>query len=551
MTISWILLNLTAAAVLLIWAVRMVQTGVQRAHGPLIRRTLKSSKGHPFLMTVFGVLLAIIFQSSTAVAILTAGFVSSGFITSSVGVATVLGADLGSALVIQILSFNLAWLAPVCLIIGGILFFNGKKRSFKQTGRILVGVALILISLKLLAESTAPLRQNEVVPIIVDYLTSDPISTFLFGAVFTWLIHSSIASILLIIAFVAQAIVPTDVAVALVLGANTGGAFIAVILARNLNTRGQVVPLSNFCLRGVAAVLVLAIIHILGMPSILSNLSTTQQIISFHIGFNMLLVMIGLPFIKPIAAVLLKIMSDRRINNDQPLSGRQSGLKEADIKLPTRALAATTRELLYLAESVQTMFIPALDMYENFDKVGVKQLKKIENEIFDVHGRIKNFLAKVSQQNLSEDLLKRNGDLMMFADNMAAATDVIVNRLLKLAKERNEKALVFSDEGWRELLALHDRVLVNMQLAMDVLVSSDLETARQLILEKNELSSMTQKSLSKHLERLRSYKTDSLQTSNMHNETLRALRQVNSSFSSIAYSILDDAGQLHKTRLAK
>ena len=183
-------------------------------------------------MTVFGVLLAIIFQSSTAVAVLTAGFVSSGFITSSVGVATVLGADLGSALVIQILSFNLTWLAPVCLIVGGILFFNGKERSFKQTGRILVGVALILISLKLLAESTAPLRQNEVVPIIIDYLTSDPISTFLFGAVFTWLIHSSIASLLLILAFVAQAIVPTDVAITLVLGANTGGAFIAVILAQ-------------------------------------------------------------------------------------------------------------------------------------------------------------------------------------------------------------------------------------------------------------------------------------------------------------------------------
>jgi len=502
-------------------------------------------------MTIFGVLLAIIFQSSTAVAVLTAGFVSSGFIASSVGVATVLGADLGSALVIQILSFNLTWLAPVCLITGGILFFKGKKRNFKQTGRILVGIALILISLKLLAESTAPLRQNDVVPIIVDYLTSDPVSTFLFGAVFTWLIHSSIASLLLIIAFVAQAIVPIDVAVALVLGANTGGAFIAVILARNLNTRGQIVPLSNFCLRGIFAVVVLAIVHILGMPAVLSNFSSVQQIVSFHIGFNMLLVVIGLPFIKPITALLLKIMSDRGINNEHPLNNRQSGLKEADIKLPARALAATTREILHLAESVQTMFVPVMDIYENFDKVEIKELKKLENEILEVHGKIKKYLAKVSQQNLSEYQLKRNGDLMMFADNMAAATDVIVNRLLKFAKERDEKALVFSDEGWRELLALHDRVLVNMQLAMNVLVSSDLETARQLIIEKNELSSMTQKSLSKHFERLRSHKTKSLQTSNMHNETLRALRQVNSSFSSIAYSILDDAGQLRKTRLAK
>lgn len=551
MAISWTLLNLTAAAVLLIWAVRMVQTGVQRAHGPLIRRALKSRKCHPLLMTALGVLLAIIFQSSTAVAVLTAGFVSSGFITSSVGVATVLGADLGSALVIQILSLNLTWLAPVCLIIGGILFFKGKKRNFKQTGRILVGVALILISLKLLADSTAPLRQNEVVPFIVDYLTSDPITTFLFGAVFTWLIHSSIASLLLIIAFVAQAIVPPDVAVTLVLGANTGGAFIAVILSRNLNTRGQVVPLSNFCLRGVSAVLVLAIIHIFGMPEILSNFSSIQQIISFHIGFNMLLVVVGLPFIKPITTILLKVMSDREVNNEQPLSSRRSGLKEANIKLPARALAATTRELLYLAESVQTMFAPALDLYENFDKVEIKELKKLEKEILRVHTNIKRYLAKVSQQNLSEDQLKRNGDLMIFADNMAAATDVIINRLLKLAKERNEKALVFSDEGWRELLALHDRVLVNMQLAMNVLVSSDLETARQLVIEKNELSSMTQKSLGKHLERLSHYKTESLETSNMHNETLRGLRQVNSSFSSIAYSILDDAGQLRQTRLTK
>ena len=163
----------------------MVQTGVQRAHGPLIRRSLKGTTGHPLLMTAFGVLLAIIFQSSTAVSVLTAGFVSSGFITSSIGFATALGADLGSALVIQILSLNLNWLAPVCLITGGILFFKGKKWNFKQTGRILVGVALILISLKLLAESTAPLRHNEVVPTIVDYLTSDPITTFLFGAFFT------------------------------------------------------------------------------------------------------------------------------------------------------------------------------------------------------------------------------------------------------------------------------------------------------------------------------------------------------------------------------
>ena len=545
------MLNLIAAAVLLIWAVRMVQTGVQRAHGPLIRQALKNTKQRPFLLTILGVLLAIIFQSSTAVAVLTAGFASSGFISSSVGVATVLGADLGSALVVQILSFDLSWLAPVCLIIGGVLFFRGIKRNIKQTGRILIGVALVLISLKLLAEATSPLRQNEIVPLIVNYLKSDPLTTFVFGAVFTWLIHSSIASLLLIVAFVTQSILPAEVAVPLVLGVNAGGAFIAVILTRNLNINGQIVPISNFCLRAIIAILLLPIIQVWGMPAQFSGLTETQQIVTFHIAFNILLLIIGFPLIKPIETILLRVLPNKQIDNKRDHSGRQSVLKDSDIELPARALAGTTRELLYLAESVQTMFAPVMDFYENFDKVEIKQFKNLRNEITRVHGRVKKYLARVSQQDLSKDQLKRSGELIMFADNMAAASEVIVNRLFKLANERNEKALVFSEEGWRELLILHDRVLVNMQLAMNVLLSSDLETARQLVREKDELSFMIQKSLVKHLERLRQDKSNSLKTSNMHNETLRALRQVNSSFSSIAYSILEDAGQLRGTKLAR
>mgnify|MGYP001318478047 CR=1 FL=1 len=544
MTLFGLILNLVAAVVLLIWSVKLVQSGIEIAYGSRIRRSLQQADSRSIQSVIFGLILAILLQSSTAVAVLTASFASTGLIAPSIGIAAVLGADLGSALVVQILSFNLSWLIPIFLIAGGIAFFKGKTSGARQIGRVSVGIALILISLGMLGEATQPLQHNTFVPLVVDYLKADPITAFLIGGIFTWLIHSSIAALLLITAFLAQKIIPFDVAVALVLGANIGGAFIAVILTREADKAARLVTVGNLCLRGTVAIFLLIALQIWPVPEKFIEDANVHYLVGFHVGLNFVLVVLGLPVVRQVELILDKLISSDNSAANGVGSNRQSVLENEKIHIPTHALTSTTRELLYLSELVQKMFEPVMELFEKWDKPLIDDLQALELEVNSVHKRVKNYVTEVIRHNLTEEELGRSHELVMYADNMEAAGDVIVKSLFKLAATQNKKALTFSYQGREELTKLHKRILVNMQLAMNVLLSSDLDSARQLVQEKRAVGTMVLESHRNHLDRLRDGDSASLLSSNIHIETLRALRQVNSAFSSIAYSLVAERSRI-------
>lgn len=248
-----LLLHLAGAATLLLWAVRMVRTGVERSQEPALRRALRESKGGKLRAAAIGAIIAVLLQGSTAVAVLAAGFARSGALTLSTGLALMLGADLGSSLVVQVLSIDLHWVTPVLLLCGGGLFFKGANRELKQLGRILIGIALILVSLQMIAEATAPLREGSFLPAVIGYLSGDFVSAFLIGAVFTWLIYSSVASILLVATFAVAGLMPLELVVSLMLGANLGGGLIAVGLTRQSFVEARRIAWGNLLFRGVGA----------------------------------------------------------------------------------------------------------------------------------------------------------------------------------------------------------------------------------------------------------------------------------------------------------
>src|SRR5690606_36450015 len=140
-------------------------------------------------------------------------------------------------------------------------FFKGQNREFKQAGRIVIGVALILVSLRMIGEATAPLREAAFLPQVVGYLRSDILTAFLIGAAFTWLVHSSVASILLIATFAAQGLVPLELGVSLICGANLGGGLIAVGLTRQGAVEARRIAWGNLTFRGIGAVVALIVFH--------------------------------------------------------------------------------------------------------------------------------------------------------------------------------------------------------------------------------------------------------------------------------------------------
>ena len=295
MSFYTVLLHLAGAVILLLFAVRMVRTGVERAYEPMLRRALRDSKSGWARAAAIGAVVAAVLQSSTAVGVLAAGFASAGVLTVATGIAMLLGADVGSALVVQVLTINLSWVPPLLLIAGGALFFKGTSRTLKQLGRILIGIALIFVSLAMIGDATVPLRDSPELPAVVGYLRGDFLTAFLIGAAFTWLVHSSVASVLLIVTLAAQGLIPAELGVSLVLGANLGGALIPVGLTRTSTIAARRIAIGHLALRGSGAVLVAVLARFAPLPLDLLG-SAPRQVANLHLLLNVVNLLVALPF---------------------------------------------------------------------------------------------------------------------------------------------------------------------------------------------------------------------------------------------------------------
>ena len=553
MTLTLIFLHLAGAVTLLLWAVRMVRTGVERAYGAALERALRRAKSNRLRAVGFGAAVAMLLQSATAVGILASGFAASGLVEFGTALTLVLGADLGSALVVQILSFDLSWLIPFLLISGGWMFLKGTQRNLRQTGRILVGIALILVSLGMIADATVPLRQSEALPAIVGYLREDIFTSFLLGALFAWFVHSSVAAILLIASLAGQGLVPVELGIALVLGANCGGALIPVGLTRAAPPAARRVPIGNLIFRGAGAMLALLVFGQVDFPIELIGSNPAAQIVMLHVLFNLAIVLVFVPLTGTLEPLLIRLIPDAKAVTEPTdlLASRVSALDRSVLHTPRLALSSATRELLRMSEIVEVMLRPVMELYETGDKIKVKELRRLDREVNKANSDIKLYLAEVNRGTMSAEEAQRGMVLANFAINLEHVGDIIAKNLLKLVGERRDKRLAFSEEGWRELTDLHAQVMANIQLALNVLISGDRQSARELIEEKDRMRELERRSQERHLGRLQGGSVESIETSEIHLETIRALKQINSLFSSVAYPILKESGDLLGSRLAQ
>ena len=549
MNLPLIVLNIAGAAALLLWAVRMVRTGVERAHGAALRRFVRRIGDDRIRAAGTGTIIAVLLQSSTAVAILSAGFAVSGLLGTATGLALLLGADLGSALVVRILSLDLGWLTPALMVTGAALFLKSGSRAVRQTGRILIGISLILLSLQLIGEATAPLRDAGATPAIVDYLRRDFITAFVLGALFTWLVHSSVATILLIASLAAQGVLPLELGLSLMLGANLGGGLIAFGLTRASAPEARRIPTGNLIFRAAGSIVALLAVHQFGLPVDLAGSDPAARIINLHVAFNLALVALCLPLTGPVAALTGRL-HPAAAPDPEMMSRRVSALDRTVLDMPGRALASATRETLQMGETVERMLRPVMEIYETGDRERIRQIKRLNAEVSATHSAVKLYLAELNRGVLDAEQSRRSMELAGFAINLQNAGDLIARNLMGLAQERADAALAFSPEGWREMTDVHDRVLSNLQLALNVMVSGDADSARQLVEEKDRMRELERISYERHLKRLEKGAERSIETSDIHIETVRTLKQINSLLATMAYGILTESGELLETRLA-
>ena len=554
MSILAFLVSLAGSVMLLLYAVRMVRTGIERSFGTSFRRYVTSATNVP-MGSLTGICLAIILQSSAAVGLLVAGFAGSGSLSFASGLPIILGADLGSALLIQVLSFDLQWLTPALLAIGGGFIIKSGNRKLRQIGRIILGIAFILVSLRFLRETMIPIRDSNFLPAIAAYLEQDLVTAFITGAALSFVMLSSVAAILMCVTIVSIDALPLTAGIALVLGANLGSALIPVWLARSMKPQALRLPVANLILRGSFALLALVVFARTPLPlwpSWLPQLWTgsmgnAQALINIHILFNCLL-MLALPVCRYLEKPLKLLLPEAKLQQqDNPML--RPALDQSAHDKPVIAIASVRREVLRVAQIIETMVSPVMELFNDFDQIRMRGIRGQDSLVNNAVDNIKRYVASIPYEIMNAEQRSEARDLTEYAIALEIAGDIVGKQLLTLAQEKSQEGVRLSLAGTEELNAMHDQLMSNFSLAMNVLVSNDLDSARLLLEEKTEMVSLERASRKKHLKRLSDGSAVSFDSSNIHLETLRALNQFNSHVASLAYPILYRGGQLLETRL--
>lgn len=549
MTFPVTLLDLAGAVALLLWGIHMVQTGVQRAFGPRLRSLLGAALRTRWRAVLAGLGVTAILQSSTATGLMAAGFAAGGLVDLVPALAVMLGANVGTTLIVQVLSFDVAAASPGLVLIGVLMFRRSANALTHDLGRVFIGLGLTLLALHQLLELMTPYEDAPSLRLLLGAVSVEPFIDVLLAAAITWAAHSSVAVVLLVMSFAAKGVVPPDAAVALVLGANLGSAINPVLEgAAGGDPAARRMAMGNLINRGVGALVVLALLPSIGRLLVTIEPDNARGVADFHTAFNIVLAAVFLPLLGPYAALLRRLIPEKAdpIDPSRPLY-----LDPAARETPIVALGAAAREALRLADALEAMLIGARDALAQGGRKEIGAAKRMDDVLDRLNGAIKAYLTPLDPDELSEADHRRLGEILTFSLNMEQAGDAVERNLLPHAAKRLKRGLSFSREGEAELRALMDRVIANLRTAASLFMTGDVRAARLLAEEKQALRDAEAAATRAHFNRLRAGGLDTVETSAIHLDLLRDIKIVNGHIvAAAAYPVLERAGELLQSRLA-
>jgi phosphate:Na+ symporter len=316
-----ILIHLVGGVALLIWAVRLVRTGAMRAFGSQLRQALQSFTRNRFAAFGSGVAVTMVLQSSTATTLLVSSFAGQALIVPAMALAVLLGANLGTALAAFVISMDLGWLWGLCVAVGVALYLSSEAMERpRNIGRVLVGIGLILLSLIELNAAAAPLAQSPTFRLILTAMGSEPLLGILAAIAATWIVHSSIAIILLVATFAASGLFPPATALTLVIGANLGNALIPVLDQLGAPAAQRRAAVGNLVTRLILALAVLPFVGPLSAWLVSLPSADARLAIEFHVMLNVVGALVFLPFVGPVSALVERFMPGKEEKAEAVLS---------------------------------------------------------------------------------------------------------------------------------------------------------------------------------------------------------------------------------------
>ncbi|MDE2414035.1 MAG: Na/Pi cotransporter family protein [Comamonadaceae bacterium] len=530
------LLNLLAAIALLVWGIQMVRTGILRVFGANLRQLIARGVRTQLLAVLSGIGVTAVVQSSTATALIVSAFVGQGMISLMAALTVMLGADVGSALMAVVFSMDLSWLSPLCIFVGVVLFVARQDAKPGRVGRVLIGLGLMLLALRLITESTLVLTQSEVVRTLLLTLTSDITLEVMTGAILAVISYSSLATVLLVAALAGSGGIPSDMALGLVVGANLGSGLLAVLTTLKSSVQTRQVPLGNLLFKIVGALVMIPVIglwhhHIQAVVS-----DKVSQVVFFHLAFNAMVTLLCLPLTGLIARAVEKITPKEEVS---AALSRPHHLDASALATPSLAISCAAREALHLADLVETMLGGLKTVWQTDDQKLAGELRALDDQVDSLYSSIKYYMTKISRSELDEGEGRRWTEIIGFTINMEQVGDLVERVLQDVEDKKIRKGRQFSHAGLQELNEMHDHLIANLRLAMSVFLTSNVRDAQKLLEEKTRFRELELAYSATHLNRLADNTIQSIETSSLHIDIISDLKRINSLLCSVAYPVLE------------
>jgi phosphate:Na+ symporter len=547
-----ILLQLGGYVGLLLWGTHMVTTGVERGFGAELRQWLgsrlaPSGRGARLRATMIGLAVTAVLQSSTATGLMATSFAARGALDLAPALAVMLGANLGSTLITQILAFDITVVAPILVLIGFVLFRSSGDGRAKNLGRVGIGLGLMLIALGALGRTLAPVETAPALRTVLAALTGEPVLAVLIAGALTWACHSSVAVVLLIASLAGSGVVAPAASLALVVGANLGGTLPPLFEAGSGTARR--LPLGNLLVRGAGCVVAMPFLAMIAGLLVHIEAAPGRIVVNFHTAFNLALAVLFLPFTDRLAALLVRLIPDPPRPADP---GRPIHLEAAALDSASVALANAERETLRMADMFEGMLRGAIEVFRSGDRHRAADISRTERIMDRLGAAIRRYLADIgNEQPLDdEDEGARGQEILSAVINLEHAADIIANNLLEFAAKRARRGVGFAPQELDAIAAMHAELVDSLRLGLTVFLRGDaaLRDARRLVARKRHLRRQEAEAAALNIRSLQggAIGAQAVATRVDNGDFLRIvrdLRRVHSHIAALAYPVLERAAE--------
>ena len=531
------------AATLLLWGVRMARTGVMRIYGSEIRRILPRALSNPLIALLTGAGAATVLQSSLAVAVFTSTLAALGAIPVAKGLLLLLGADAGSAVVAALLTLNLKALWPILMFVGYLLhsMYSDTDSPLKQFGRILLGIAMILVALTFMSQVSSALASSDLIKVIISSLGGELLIALILFAILTWLAHSSIA-ILLFWASLVHAGITTDPAliVAAILGINLGNTIPPIIMTWNQASPARRIVFGHgaFKLFGVfVGFIFLRLVD--GLYDILPG-EPSFRVVILHILFNLALIVAFAGAVNPTARMLNRWFVEpiRPADDIGPkyIPSKADPVGRAEL-VPVTALS---REVLRILGTIQNMLEATLEMLVSGNPEKSQDIIKMEDKVNALFKAVRTYAVDLTRKGIDDNDQRRVTALLRYTASLENAGDVICKTMIGIPGAMKKEGKQFSEEGKEELSTLFRFLVGNAQLAAEVIMAWHQETGGALVQRKRDFKKMCHESSRQHIHRLSKGVENAMESSSAHLDLISDMRWINTQVSSIGYDVLPE-----------